>query len=1319
MFSLRLPLVLAAAVFLSAAASGQDSAPITHAGIHVLTVGPDGVQCDHAAENALMAQKAYSKTDDVRLTALPSLNAGDGDGFRIILRATDQLLAEPEALLAFRRSAARWEQIIQTPVTTVIDVDYGTSRFGTPYPSPNILGSTGSAERATQLTSADVVARFQERTTDPDLLALYNAIPIPTPSTATNGDGSTANLGRLVVGTIPGQVLGVLPAQLDPDPQVTPFGSVPTIGFNSSFTFDFDPRDGVRGGAIDFEGVAMHEIGHALGFVTIIGGGGPPNNFFAPWDLFRVRPDEVEPGESYTDGTGWEVTERVITPGPPNTEVIATINGRDFFAAVQTSFFGDVEYETSTATGGRQGGDGQQGSHWRDDQLRLPSLGTERKIGIMDPNLSFGSRDEIELPDIRLLDAIGYNVVYEPAFADAQFALDGTVLDTESTLLIDEIFLGDAGEGEQGSVTLQISNLDGTTPLDYAIEFESEGGLPVGTTPVFSVSAPAGVLEPGASTDVTLEFSAAGDLGFFFGRLLLRTNDESQLVVDLPVAFTVGGARIPELTVTDPSQNLGAISSTEATTFEVVLENTGSFPIAYSVESALTPQDILFDTDPTSRRLDETVLFTADFDDGNGIDRFLGASTGTEGWRETQRAPADADGHSTPTAAHFGLDVEREGQPTILGYRDNQTGLLLTPDLSLAPYDQTDIISVSLNYYLDVQDGDVASLVYSFDDGASFETITTSNGGLLVNDGAWRSLSVPVQGIAGAPDRIRFGFLFGADGSATATGWLIDDVQIAVDRGGAFSSSVTEGVVGGEDTDTITFTVDGRFIEAGFYSAEIDIEPSAAPGAEAFADRIGDLDPITVEFTAGASELPGLSVPSQPLAVAPGADSFADFTLNTSNPSSAGVTTYLRVVQPAIEAFETGQAGTPAAPESPTDEASVELPGAGFPFGLVHLPDGRLLVSDVQTNDLFVVSADFSTATVVDGPAGDSRISGLAWNPLTESIWATEFNEIDGEFAIREGTLSGTSFDYTGNQILTDFASVGLAYAPELDAYFTVPFQSDEVYAYGSDGDILPGYPFIPSVGLDGQFPGVSWSAGVLEFSVGDDLVRAADQFGRVFDGGVDYDLSGALVGASSARDVTRSLDDPEGRAFALTSEGDGSTFRVVAFDPPDFPEDFTPTRIFAREPLGDDQALGPGQAVSLSLRADTRGLDGIGFDDEVVFLVNNPGTPLVRFPVLVNGGKPISTEEGDVSPFRMVGAIPNPIGSGGVVRFQLAEAAEVTVAVFNVLGQRVAVLAQDTPLAAGVHDLPLRAEDFAAGTYLVRVIAGQQSAARTLTVVR
>ena len=227
-------------------------------GVHVVTAGPDGtLRCDVATEREFARTRAVEDAP-VRLTEVPRLLEGaELSPFRIVLRATDQLIERPQALLAFRRAAARWERVIQSPLTVVIDVDYGPVRFGTGEYEPNTIASASSALRffGNNAGPAEVVARLKNRNTgDAQLQALYDAIPVPTPSTYPDGNGGQ-NLGTAIGGFIPLQALGALPARISSDPEVVPFGVVPNIGFNSAFNYDFRPErrhrraaDGLRGG---------------------------------------------------------------------------------------------------------------------------------------------------------------------------------------------------------------------------------------------------------------------------------------------------------------------------------------------------------------------------------------------------------------------------------------------------------------------------------------------------------------------------------------------------------------------------------------------------------------------------------------------------------------------------------------------------------------------------------------------------------------------------------------------------------------------------------------------------------------------------------------------------------------------------------------------------------------------------------------------------------------------------------------------------------------------------------------------------------------
>ena len=80
--------------------------------------------------------------------------------------------------------------------------------------------------------------------------------------------------------------------------------------------------------------------------------------------------------------------------------------------------------------------------------------------------------------------------------------------------------------------------------------------------------------------------------------------------------------------------------------------------------------------------------------------------------------------------------------------------------------------------------------------------------------------------------------------------------------------------------------------------------------------------------------------------------------------------------------------------------------------------------------------------------------------------------------------------------------------------------------------------------------------------------------------------------------------------------------------------------------------------------------------------------------------------------------AFPNPTAGAATVAFTLAEAGDVSVDVFDVLGRRVATLA-DGSAAAGPVRLDVPAGALAPGTYVVRVLTDAGAASTRLTVTR
>ena len=71
-------------------------------------------------------------------------------------------------------------------------------------------------------------------------------------------------------------------------------------------------------------------------------------------------------------------------------------------------------------------------------------------------------------------------------------------------------------------------------------------------------------------------------------------------------------------------------------------------------------------------------------------------------------------------------------------------------------------------------------------------------------------------------------------------------------------------------------------------------------------------------------------------------------------------------------------------------------------------------------------------------------------------------------------------------------------------------------------------------------------------------------------------------------------------------------------------------------------------------------------------------------------------------------GAYPNPFNPITTVRFSLAEAGPVRLRAYDMLGRRVAVLA-DSDMVAGAHSLKFEAAHLPSGMYLLRLETARQ----------
>ena len=106
-----------------------------------------------------------------------------------------------------------------------------------------------------------------------------------------------------------------------------------------------------------------------------------------------------------------------------------------------------------------------------------------------------------------------------------------------------------------------------------------------------------------------------------------------------------------------------------------------------------------------------------------------------------------------------------------------------------------------------------------------------------------------------------------------------------------------------------------------------------------------------------------------------------------------------------------------------------------------------------------------------------------------------------------------------------------------------------------------------------------------------------------------------------------------------------------------------------------------------------------------------------------VNFDPPVEYELTAPEAFDLSGNYPNPFAGQTVIEVALPEAASVTLAVYDVMGRRVATV-MDRKMSAGAHQISWNGRSdsgqrLASGTYFYRIEAGSYVATRKLTIVR
>ncbi len=298
----------------------------------------------------------------------------------IVINPDAGLAANPAALAAFNRAAAEWTNAFTNNITITIDAGLSSS-----FSNASIIGHTSPVEFQANYDffRGKLIASAAK---DPnDSIVAY--LPTVANFKATLPVGITFS-GKFIATKANFKALGY--SGLDAQYGATDA----TITFNSNFAFDYDASDGVSVGKIDFQSVAAHEIGHALGFISSVdtvdawkAAGTSGQLTIAPLDAFRFQPGSTAVNPS---------TPQQFTDDPR------------YLNTGGSAIFDDLSTELAMSTG-YSTGDGREAAHWKDDQF------TGHLLGVMDPSITSGIAEYVGPNDIRALDLIGYDVVPEPA----------------------------------------------------------------------------------------------------------------------------------------------------------------------------------------------------------------------------------------------------------------------------------------------------------------------------------------------------------------------------------------------------------------------------------------------------------------------------------------------------------------------------------------------------------------------------------------------------------------------------------------------------------------------------------------------------------------------------------------------------------------------------------------------------------------------------------------------------------------------------------------------------------------------------------------
>lgn len=363
--------------------------------------------------------------------------------------------------------------------------------------------------------------------------------------------------------------------------------------------------------------------------------------------------------------------------------------------------------------------------------------------------------------------------------------------------------------------------------------------------------------------------------------------------------------------------------------------------------------------------------------------------------------------------------------------------------------------------------------------------------------------------------------------------------------------------------------------------------------------------------------------------------------------------------------------------------------------------------------------------------------AGVTFDPGNETLWWLNIEREGGQGGVTrrvlllEGDLNGEEtgrrFEVlAGEMPMDEFRVLGLSYGPATDLFYFIGILGNPdnpenwaLWAVDREGEIAEDYPLQPEPypnawlnapdvhgGTTGGSEGLRVEVGVFPTdAVNYDRIIVVDRWGNNQGTELETPVPTELFeayGAGIQANPLRSRVDPNGMMYMTFTNFEHTG--IVGVRPHPLPPSWLVVDSDAGPEAAWDGTLAPGESreLVLTFRAGAREVGDYTASLQA-FEAATGAAIEVPLTLTVTPGVDTEDEAAPEGASRLV-VYPNPARGSATVALSLAEASEVRVAVYDVLGRAVAVL-HEGPLAAGEHALAFEAAGLPAGIYLIRAM--------------